>query len=69
MTRESLGISRLRQWRGDRTRREAARALGMPESTYWRIEEGQRVPSRVTALAIARGTGGMVALDSWDQAA
>jgi DNA-binding XRE family transcriptional regulator len=47
----------MRSKRGDTTGEQAARSIGMPRSTYYRIERGAQEPSYDTAVVLGRWLG------------
>jgi len=55
------------QWQGGRTMTEAAAALKLDQTQYWRFVNGKLKPGRLVAARIHRLTGGVVPFDAWDE--
>lgn len=55
-TTETIG-QRIRNARGDRTRAELARAVGVDYATFWRWEKGELEPSAQSLPKLAAALG------------
>lgn len=67
-TSPSLAAVLLRRWRDSLSlsQTEASARLGVDQARYSQFERGVRKPGRRLAVSIESGTGGHVAVASWD---